>query len=169
MTFLLGIVETADREISIVNQEWIKSAYVLWPPKQLSQCKQRKYLETLSNEGWEKVYDFKILQIGIGDYEIFKHFKHSFNAYFQDSIEYANERLIFYSLYENTMDKVRSDEEKAERRLHPVNHIENNMHHLNYNSMFNDVDLPCSTPNAKVSQVSLSRNNWFLFQRQRLK
>lgn len=63
----LAIVETSNREISIANEEWNKGQYLLWPPKALLKRKQTKLLESVSQENWTKIFEFKILQGGLGN------------------------------------------------------------------------------------------------------
>lgn len=72
----------------------------------------------------------------------------------QGSVEEANERLIFYSHYNDTLDKDQQDKEKQLARLHPLNYIKDNC--LNYNSMFDELDKDnaVSTPKKTVTEVS---------------
>lgn len=77
---------------------------------------------------------------------------------FQGSIEEANERLIFYCMYDNTQDKIKTDEAKAMKRKHPLDYIKNDC--IDYNSMF-DQQLgvyDASTPNIECADVS--ENDW---------
>lgn len=72
-----------------------------------------------------------------------------------ESIKEANERLNFYSMYENTMDKNAIDAERELKRKHPVQYAEN---HLDYNSMFDEQQL--KVDNASTPKSTLMVSFW---------
>lgn len=67
-----------------------------------------------------------------------------------ESIEEANERLNFYCLYNNTMEKVEMDAARNLQRKHPVRYVET---HLDYNSLFDE--LQSSSGKGPKETVSL--------------
>lgn len=78
-------------------------------------------------------------------------------VYFQGSIEEANQRLVFYCTYDNTLDKIQTEAVTALERDHPLDYIENEA--LNYNSMFDEqlkAGYMASTPNSEHAVVSVN-------------
>lgn len=69
-----------------------------------------------------------------------------------ESIKQANERLNFYCIYDNTLDKIATDAAQNLEKQHLINYEEND---LNCNSLFDELlmrdDDKTSTPNATLA------------------
>lgn len=85
---------------------------------------------------WITIENFKTLQMGLSNQkQLISSGLWRILVKFAESIKEANERLKFYCIYENTIDKVATDAERELKRKHPVQYAEND---LDYNSMFDE-------------------------------
>lgn len=66
----LSIVETKGRETFIINEDWNRDKFLLWPPNHiLKKYPKGAVLSIVPTSDWTKINDFKILQKGIRNNE----------------------------------------------------------------------------------------------------
>lgn len=56
-----------EREVSLINEDWMHDNYFLWPPPSKSRLQQQKFLILIPGDDWIRIEDFKPLQMGLSN------------------------------------------------------------------------------------------------------